>query len=141
MAPDYRLAPENRLPAAVDDGFAAVRWLREQAIGGEELWLTEVADFGRVFVAGDSAGGDIAHNLAVGLGRGSPDLDPVRVRGYILLAPFFSGNVLTKLEAEGPKDAFLNLELIDRFVDIIQIMLRFVFGQKIILTKTLVSGT
>jgi acetyl esterase/lipase len=73
-----------------------------------------VADFSRVFISGDSAGGNIAHHLAVQLGLGSTELKPIRVRGYVLLAPFFGGTVRTKYEAEGPNDAFLNLELIDR---------------------------
>ncbi|KAL6199590.1 hypothetical protein ACLB2K_029374 [Fragaria x ananassa] len=115
VAPDYRLAPEHRLPAAIDDGFAAVKWLQAQALSSEDTWLTDVADFGNVFISGDSAGGNIAHNLAVQLGAGSPELAPVRVKGYVLLAPFFGGTILSKSEAEGPKDAFLNWELIDRF--------------------------
>ncbi|KAF7805776.1 putative carboxylesterase 15 [Senna tora] len=116
ISPDYRLAPENRLPAAIHDGFTAVKWLQAQAMRDDpDTWLTEVADFDRVFISGDSAGGNIAHNLAVQLGPGSPELSPVRVRGYVLLAPFFGGTIRTKLESEGPKDAFLNLELIDRF--------------------------
>jgi len=120
VAPDYRLAPENRLPAAIDDGFTAVKWLQTQAAGNEpDPWLNNVADFSRVFISGDSAGGNIAHHLAARLGFRSPELAPVRVRGYVLLAPFFGGTVRTKLEAEGPKDAFLNLELIDRLVNLI----------------------
>ncbi|KAK7342076.1 hypothetical protein VNO80_25019 [Phaseolus coccineus] len=116
VAPDYRLAPENRLPDAIEDGFTAVKWLQAQAVSKEpDPWLSHVADFGRVFISGDSAGGNIAHHLAAGLGFGSPKLAPVRVRGYVLLAPFFGGTARTKSEAEGPKDAFLNLELIDRF--------------------------
>ncbi|KAL4295274.1 hypothetical protein GQ457_12G027020 [Hibiscus cannabinus] len=116
ISPDYRLAPENRLPAAIEDGFGAVKWLQAQALAeNHDPWLTDVADFSKVFISGDSAGGNIAHNLAVRLGAGSPDLAPVLVRGYVLLAPFFGGTVLTTSEAEGPKDAFLNLELIDRF--------------------------
>ncbi|PPS15723.1 hypothetical protein GOBAR_AA04858 [Gossypium barbadense] len=114
ISPDYRLAPENRLPAAIEDGFMAMKWLQSQALANNpDPWLTDVADFSKVFISGDSAGGNIAHNLAVQLGAGSLDLAPVLVRGYVLLAPFFGGTVLTRSEAEGPKDAFLNLELID----------------------------
>ncbi|XP_071724441.1 strigolactones hydrolase CXE15-like [Rutidosis leptorrhynchoides] len=116
ISPDYRLAPENRLPAAIEDGFMAVKWLQAQALSeNPDTWLTDVADFGKVFISGDSAGGNIAHNLSVRLGAGSAELGPVQVRGYVLLAPFFGGTMLTKSEAEGPKDAFLNWELIDRF--------------------------
>lgn len=100
----------------MDDAFAAVKWLQAQATSDDpDPWLTKVSDFNRVFISGDSAGGNLAHYLAVRLGRGSPELAPARVRGYIHLASFFGGVVRTKLEAEGPKDAFLNLELMDRF--------------------------
>ncbi|ESW04510.1 hypothetical protein PHAVU_011G100900 [Phaseolus vulgaris] len=116
VAPEYRLAPENRLPAAIEDGFTAVKWLQAQAVSNEpDPWLSHVADFSRLFISGDSAGGNMAHHLAAGLGLASPELAPVRVRGYLLLGPFFCGTMRTKSEAEGPKDAFLNLELIDRY--------------------------
>lgn len=53
LALDYRLAPEHRFPVAVDDSWAAMRWL---AAHGHTLRL----DGGRLAVGGDSAGGTLA---------------------------------------------------------------------------------
>jgi acetyl esterase len=54
---DYRLSPEHRFPAALDDSLAAIRAL---AAGADELG----GDGGRLAVAGDSAGGNLAAVVA-----------------------------------------------------------------------------
>ncbi|KAG2606813.1 hypothetical protein PVAP13_4NG230597 [Panicum virgatum] len=85
LSADYRLAPEHRLPAVFDDADSVLAWLRAQASAAAEPWLAESADFGRVFVGGDSAGGTISHHVAARHGappRGlRPPLDLLRRLG------------------------------------------------------------
>ncbi|XP_076928216.1 putative carboxylesterase 2 [Bidens hawaiensis] len=92
---DYRLAPENPLPIAFDDSYAALRWVCSHAPGGSgtEEWLKENADFDRIFLAGDSAGATIAHHLAIQVGlKLKPDLDvSLKITGCVLINPYFWG--------------------------------------------------
>ena len=68
---DYRLAPQHRLPAAYDDA---------------DPWVAEHGDLDRLFVAGDSAGANISHQVALRAGDNG-----VKIRGTALVDPYFWG--------------------------------------------------
>lgn len=73
---DYRLAPEHRYPAAIEDSYKATRFAAEHA---KELNF----DASALMVAGDSAGG----NLATAVCLKSRDLAGPAIRGQILIYP------------------------------------------------------
>jgi len=85
---NYRRAPEHRYPCAYDDGWTALKWALAQPClrSGEDSQL-------RVFLSGDSSGGNIAHHVAArAAGEG------IKIYGNILLNAMFGGNERTESE-------------------------------------------
>ena len=78
---DYRLAPESPWPAAAEDVYAAADWAVQQAgaLG---------ADPGRLLVAGDSAGGNLAAVTAL-MAR---DRDWPAIAGQVLVYPVIAAD-------------------------------------------------
>jgi acetyl esterase len=73
---DYRLAPEHRFPAAVDDAIMATKWI---AANAQKLGI----DAARLIVGGDSAGGNLAAVVTLAArDHGGPD-----IAGQMLVYP------------------------------------------------------
>jgi acetyl esterase len=99
---DYRLAPENRFPAAVHDAEAAVRWVAENA---KSLGF----DAARLAVCGDSAGANLATVAARRL------LGAVSVAAQILWYPAASFFLETASYLENNEGYFLSRDEMDWF--------------------------
>ena len=104
---DYRLAPENKFPAATDDCLAANRWIFENCTGFN-------GDQSRVFVAGDSAGGNLAAVTALRIrDEGGPKL-----MGQVLIYPILDYYLPEKKSYTEFSDGFgLNREVVKWYWD------------------------
>lgn len=76
LSVDYRLAPEHPFPAGIEDCLAATRWVLARR---DELACPEAA----IFLAGDSAGGNLAAVVAQQLAPESPGA----IAGQVLIYP------------------------------------------------------
>lgn len=83
VAVEYRKGPEHKFPTAHDDAFAAYRWVTKNAasFGGDPQ---------RVAVAGESAGGNLAANVAIAA-RDQKERQPV----HVLLVYPVAGSAMT----------------------------------------------
>ncbi len=96
---DYRLAPEHKFPAAVDDAITATKWVAANA-------KTLGIDADRLTVGGDSAGG----NLAAVVALAARDGDGPTIAGQVLIYPAtdfaMNASLAQRARDQHPADAF-----------------------------------
>jgi acetyl esterase len=103
---EYRLAPEARFPAALDDCLAVTQWLAGHAdeLGGDPR---------RVAVAGDSAGG----NLAAATALAWRDADEPALAAEVLVYPVLDADAATPSYAANAEGYLLTADTMRWFWD------------------------
>ncbi|KAF6154221.1 hypothetical protein GIB67_001117 [Kingdonia uniflora] len=91
---NYRRTPEYRCPAQYDDGFDVLKFIDRGGIEG----FPKNADISKCFLVGDSAGGNIAHNVARRYAENDTEFSDLKGVGLILIQPFFGGEERTDAE-------------------------------------------
>ncbi|CAL5200995.1 unnamed protein product [Lathyrus oleraceus] len=88
---NYRLAPEHRYPSQYDDGLAILKFLDQN-----NNVLGKSADISKCFLSGDSAGGNLAHHVAVRVSL--EKFQVLKIIGLVSIQPFFGGEERTESE-------------------------------------------
>ncbi|GAB4837468.1 hypothetical protein Ancab_002328 [Ancistrocladus abbreviatus] len=104
---NYRLAPEHRCPTQYEDGLEALKFIDGTKIDG----FPAKADIGKCFLAGDSAGGNLAHHVAVQAAE--LEFQALKILGMILFQPFFGAEKRSESELQMQFDPILSLERTD----------------------------
>ncbi|RLM58207.1 gibberellin receptor GID1L2 [Panicum miliaceum] len=92
LSVDYRRTPEHRFPAPYEEGLAALQFLDDPKKHPVPL------DVSRCFLAGDSAGGNVAHHVARRYAANPSLFTNVRLAGLVAIQPFFGGEERTPSE-------------------------------------------
>lgn len=102
---DYRLSPEHRFPAAVEDAIASTKWIFSNA---KSLNI----DASQLFVGGDSAGGNLAAVVAINARTEGP-----RLAGQVLIYPATDFSMSHPSHSEPETSALLTHSVIRWFRD------------------------
>jgi acetyl esterase len=103
---DYRLAPEHKFPAAVDDAIAATKWV---AANARQFGV----DASRLTVGGDSAGGNLAAVVAIS----ARDGDGPAIAGQVLIYPATDFAMTHRSHSEPETSILLTHSVIKWFSD------------------------
>jgi len=102
---EYRLAPEHKFPAAHDDAFAAYKWVLANAgaFGG---------DAGNIAIVGESAGGNLAANVAIA----ARDAGITAPKHMVLVYPVAGNDMNTKSYLQNADAKPLSKPMMEWFV-------------------------
>ncbi|GAB2225868.1 hypothetical protein Droror1_Dr00021638 [Drosera rotundifolia] len=107
VSASYRLSPENKYPCAYEDGVDVLKFIDRER---NDLF-SEKGDLGQCFLAGDSAGGNLAHHVVVRAAEHR--FEALRIKGLVAMYPFFGGEERTESELRYAKNKLIPLEQTD----------------------------
>jgi acetyl esterase len=102
---DYRLAPEHKFPAAVEDSITATKWVADNA---KQLGV----DAARIIVGGDSAGGNLSAVTAIAMRDSGAGL-----AGQLLIYPSTDFRMNHPSHSEPETSLLLTHSVIKWFID------------------------
>ncbi|KAF3639651.1 putative carboxylesterase 13-like isoform 1 [Capsicum annuum] len=93
---EYRLAPEVDVPTIYEDCWTALQWVAlhddenslTTSTNNKESSLTNFGDFNKVFLVGDSAGGNLVYHMTMRAGKETLN-NNVKITGSIFAYPYF----------------------------------------------------
>ena len=85
LSVDYRLAPEHKFPAAVNDAYKALRWVQENG-------ASKGLDTSRIGIGGDSSGGNLAAVACQDAKRNNTEQPVIQVLIYPTTDSHFTAN-------------------------------------------------
>jgi len=101
LAINYRLAPEDPYPAALEDALTAYRWL-----------LSEGIDASKIIIIGDSAGGGLALALLSALSNTGESLPA----GAVCLSPWADlTNSGASFQSKANRDPYLTFDILEMY--------------------------
>uniref|UniRef100_A0A2P2PMC0 Arylacetamide deacetylase n=1 Tax=Rhizophora mucronata TaxID=61149 RepID=A0A2P2PMC0_RHIMU len=106
---NYRLAPEHRFPCQQEDCFDVMKFIDEEENIED---ISSHANLKQCFVAGDSAGGNLAHHTA--LRASEYEFRRMKTIGVIAIQPFFGGEARTESETRLVRAPFVTPKRVDR---------------------------
>ncbi|KAK9051172.1 hypothetical protein SSX86_027798 [Deinandra increscens subsp. villosa] len=115
VSASYRLIPEFRYPTQYDDGFNLLTFLDDAQ---NRKKLPDNADLQKLFVFGDSAGGNLAHHVA--LRASQYKFQHINVSGLVTLQPYFGGEERVNSEIASENRLGLHLNQTDFYWRVFQ---------------------
>lgn len=105
-AVDYRLSPEYKFPVPLEDCVDAAKWVSENAISFS-------GNPGKIILAGESAGGNLAAAAALMI----RDENLIKIAGQLLLYPVLTCDLNEKHYRESPDKWLLSFQNMRFFLD------------------------